>query len=156
MIYKSIYLKLNKTFKYHFGPLLMTVLFCFVLFCFVFFFDTWTYIQTVQLGIRHPPKILVCFVLSQNYQYFFEKLYMHRKQIVWEAQLRGYCTSYPKKLQNKHVLCSISTLSKSFWKIIYASYSKLSKELKNSIKMKVGQAVLELLIQKQHFNCFDL
>ena len=38
----------------------------------------------------------------------------------------------------------------------YASYSKLSKELKNSIKIKVGQAVLELLIQKQHFICFDL
>ena len=36
------------------------------------------------------------------------------------------------------------------------SYSKLSKELKNSIKIKVGQAVLELLIQKQHFDCFDL
>ena len=28
-----------------------------------------------------------------------------------------------------------------------ASYSKLSKELKNSIKIKVGQLVLELLIQ---------
>ena len=38
----------------------------------------------------------------------------------------------------------------------YASYSKLAKELKNSIKIKVGQAVLELLIQKQHFDCFDL
>ena len=34
--------------------------------------------------------------------------------------------------------------------------SKLSKELKNSIKIKVGQVVLELLIQKQHFDCFDL
>ena len=70
---------------------------------------------------------------------------------------KGYCTSYPKKLQNLHVLCSISKLSTSFWKIIYASpCSKLSKELKNSIKVKVGQAVLELLIQKQHFDCFDL
>ena len=29
----------------------------------------------------------------------------------------------------------------------HASYSKLSKELKNSIKIKVSQAVLELLIQ---------
>ena len=29
----------------------------------------------------------------------------------------------------------------------YASYSKLSKELKNSDKIKVGQAVIELLIQ---------
>ena len=37
-----------------------------------------------------------------------------------------------------------------------ASYGKLSKELKNSIKIKVDQAVLELLIQKQHFDCFDL
>ena len=39
--------------------------------------------------------------------------------------------------------------------MIYASYSKFSKELKNSIKFKVGQAVLELLIQNQH-GCFDL
>ena len=39
---------------------------------------------------------------------------------------------------------------------MYASYSKLSKELKNSIKIKVGQTVLELLIQKQHFDWFDL
>ena len=35
------------------------------------------------------------------------------------------------------------------------SYSKLSKKLKNSIQIKVGQAVFELLIQKQHFDCFD-
>ena len=40
--------------------------------------------------------------------------------------------------------------------MIYASSSKLSKELKNSIKIKVGQAVLEILLQKQHFDCFDL
>ena len=32
----------------------------------------------------------------------------------------------------------------------------MSKELKNSIKIKVGQAVLELLIHKQQFDCFDL
>ena len=31
-----------------------------------------------------------------------------------------------------------------FFKVINASYSKLSKELKNSIKIKAGQAVLEL------------
>ena len=29
---------------------------------------------------------------------------------------------------------------------MYASYSKMSKELKNSINIKVGQAVLELFI----------
>ena len=39
---------------------------------------------------------------------------------------------------------------------MYGSYSKLSKELKNSIKIMVGQAVLELLTQTQHFDCFDL
>ena len=60
--------------------------------------------------------------------------------------LRGFCTSYLKKLQNQPVLHSISKLSTSFWKIMYASYSKLSKELKNSIKFEVGEAVLELLI----------
>ena len=37
--------------------------------------------------------------------------------------------------QNYYVLCSISKLSTPFWKIIYASYSKLSKELKNGIKI---------------------
>ena len=30
-----------------------------------------------------------------------------------------YCTSYPKMFQNKHVLCSISKLSTSFWTIIH-------------------------------------
>ena len=40
--------------------------------------------------------------------------------------------------------------------MMYASYSKLSKEFTNNIKIKVGQTVLELLIQKQHFDCFDL
>ena len=30
------------------------------------------------------------------------------------------------------------------------------KELKNSIKIKVGQAVLEILIQNEHFDCFGL
>ena len=40
--------------------------------------------------------------------------------------------------------------------MIHDSYSKLSKELKNSIKIKTGQAVFELLIQNEHFGCFDL
>ena len=40
--------------------------------------------------------------------------------------------------------------------MIYVSHSKLSKELKKSIKIKVAQVVLELLIQNQHFDCFDL
>ena len=40
-------------------------------------------------------------------------------------------------------------------KMIYASYSKLSKELNNNIKIKVGK-VVQLLIQRQHYDCFDL
>ena len=36
-----------------------------------------------------------------------------------------------------------------------ASYSKLSKELKNNIKIQVGQAVLDYW-SKQHFICFDV
>ena len=35
-------------------------------------------------------------------------------------------------------------------------YSKLSKELKNGIKIKVGQVVLELLIKTYYFDCFDI
>ena len=37
--------------------------------------------------------------------------------------------------RNYHVLCSISKLSTHFWKMIYAFYSKLSKELTNTIKI---------------------
>ena len=33
---------------------------------------------------------------------------------------------------------------------------QIAQGTQNSIKIKVGQAVLELLIQKQHFDCFDL
>ena len=40
--------------------------------------------------------------------------------------------------------------------MIYISFSKLSKDLKNNIKIKVGQAVLTLLIQNQQFDHFDL
>ena len=43
--------------------------------------------------------------------------------------------------------CEPLKLPTPFWKIIYTSYSKLSKELKNSIKIQVGRTVLELLIQ---------
>ena len=35
--------------------------------------------------------------------------------------------------------------------MMYVSYSKFSKDLKNSIKIKVGQAVLEFLIQTTLF-----
>ena len=38
--------------------------------------------------------------------------------------------------------------------MIYASYSKLSKELKNSIETKVGQAVLDVIDPKPNFWLF--
>ena len=38
--------------------------------------------------------------------------------------------------------------------MMYASYSKLSKVLKNSTEISTGQVVLELLI-KQYFDYFD-
>ena len=81
---------------------------------------------------------------------------VHGSQV--DRDIKGYCTSYPKKAPKLACFVFTSKLSTSFlfWKIIYASYSKLSKELINSIKIKVGQAILELLIQKQHFDCFDL
>ena len=85
-----------------------------------------------------------CLFLSYVYRMKYHLIYMLS---VICLVLRGYCTSYPQKL---------SKLSTSFWKIISASYSKLSKELENSIKIKVGQVVLELLTQNQHFDCFDL
>ena len=63
----------------------------------------------------------------------------------------------PKKLKNS-VACFVLYLKiiNIFLKNNNAYYSKLSKELKNSIKIKVDQAVLELLIQNEHFDCFDL
>ena len=39
---------------------------------------------------------------------------------------------------------------------MYASDRKFSKKFKNKIKIKVDKSVLELLIQNQHFGCFDL
>ena len=62
----------------------------------------------------------------------------------------------PKSSKISMFCALILRLPLSFWKMIHASYSKLSKELKNSTKIKVGQAVLELLIQKQNFDCFNL
>ena len=71
--------------------------------------------------------------------------------------LRGYCTSYPKKAPKLTCFVLYLKIINIFLKNnIYAFYSKLSKEFKNNIKIKVGQTVLELLIQKQHFDCFDL
>ena len=49
-----------------------------------------------------------------------------------EHSYKGGATPLTK---NWYVLCSISKLSTSFLKIAKASYSKLSEEVKNSIKI---------------------
>ena len=49
--------------------------------------------------------------------------------------------------KNYHVLCPISKLSTPFWKILYASYSNLSKELKNGIEILIGPVVFKLWIK---------
>ena len=52
------------------------------------------------------------------------------------CKLRGYCTP------NQKLACfvlSLKIINPFLQKIIYASYSKLSKELKNGIKMLEGK-----------------
>ena len=63
------------------------------------------------------------------------------------ANLRG--TAPPTLKSSKtSMFCALSqNYQHLLEKIIYAFYSNLTKELKSSIKIMVGQAVLELLIQ---------
>ena len=55
----------------------------------------------------------------------------------------GYCIS------NQKLACFVLYLKIliTFLKIMYASYRKLPKKLKNGIKIHIGHAVLELLIK---------
>ena len=50
----------------------------------------------------------------------------------------------PEKAQKLACFVLYLKISIFFWKILYASYRKLFKEVKNNNKIKVGQAVLEL------------
>ena len=85
------------------------------------------------------------------------KLYYAPSYRAFNFTLRGYCTSYPQKAPKlAYFVLYLKIINIFLKKITYAFYSQLSKELKYSIKFKVGQAVLELLIQNQHFDCFDL
>ena len=63
--------------------------------------------------------------------------------------LRGYCTS------NQKLECFVLYLKiiNTFWKMIYASYSKFSKELKTGIKILVDQAVFKLWIKTVKMMC---
>ena len=74
--------------------------------------------------------------------------------------LRGYGIPTPKSSKIIIIIfffvLYLKIINISLKKLIYECYSKVSKELKNNIKIKVGQAVLELLVQNQHFGCFGL
>ena len=94
---------------------------------------------------HHPSSIVFLPLKSVSPQFGSLPMCVPHTQNSWcKFSLRGYCTFSP---QNS-MFCPVSqNYQHLFWKIIYASYSKLSKELKNSIKIKVDQAVLELLTQ---------
>ena len=61
--------------------------------------------------------------------------------------------------QPEIILCCISKLSTPFWKVIYASQSKLSKELKSGIKNFSRPSFFFFLFlsygSKQSIYCFD-
>ena len=58
--------------------------------------------------------------------------------IKYSGQIKGYCTP------NQKLTYFVLYYQHLFSKITCAAYSKVSKELKNGSKIKVGQAVLEL------------
>ena len=70
-------------------------------------------------------------------------LFLDCRQSVDISYLRGYCTP------NQKLTCFVLYLKiiNTFLNKLHASYSKLSKELKNSVKISVDQAVLELMIK---------
>ena len=67
-----------------------------------------------------------------------EQIYMNLNLF----SLRGFCTSYPRLACFVLYLKIINTL-----KIMYAFYSKFSKELKNGIESLVGQTVFKVWIK---------
>ena len=96
---------------------------------------------------------LMILILELTAKFMFDFNFISMKILV-----KGVLHLLPQKAPKlAFILCYILKLSTYFWKIIHVSYSKLivCNELKNSIKIKVGQTVLELLIQKQHFDFFD-
>ena len=64
--------------------------------------------------------------------------------IYYLSPLRGYCTP---NLKLACFVCYLKIIITFFWKIIYASYSKSSKELKNGIEILVGRVILKLWIK---------
>ena len=80
-----------------------------------------------------------------------------RNQSKPSLSIKGVLHLVPQKAPKISMFCALpQNYQHLFEKIIYASNSKFSNELKNSIKIKVGQVVFELLIQNEHFGCLDL
>ena len=51
---------------------------------------------------------------------------------IMASPFKGYCTP---NLELACFVCYLKIVNTNLWKIMYASYSKFSKELKNSIKI---------------------
>ena len=67
-----------------------------------------------------------------------------------ETNLRGYYTS---NLKLACFVCCLKIIN-ILRKLIYASLSKMSEELKDGIEILVGQAVFKLWIKQSKY-CFD-
>ena len=128
--------------KSNWKPICIHYRYCFIMSscCIVFLYTKIVYVFLVSalcnLRKRHFINsciiIIIIKVISRYVGFEFWAF-------IWSStSLRGYYTFYPKiskfcaLSQNYQHLLKLST---PFWKIIYASYSKLSKELKNSIKI---------------------
>ena len=123
---------------------------------------TCTYDVTVVMvvWIKHSPFIMVfswrfIYGISFINAWFYKRSALeiaHEKSLMNFSHVvilqfytfKGYCTSLTKI----SMFCTLSqNYQHLFGKMIYTSYCKLSKKLKNSIKIQIGQLVLDLLIQ---------
>ena len=110
-----------------------------------------------------PSKSLIslCWVTYTVFVFLICSLIGLPSQVVYKymyQSLRGY-TFYPQKAPELVCFVLYLKIINIFLKndicILYNVYIVQGIQ-KNIIKIKVGQAVLELLILNQRFNCFDL
>ena len=125
----------------------------------VFFFALFVFLFVclfVCLFFLHPRKVIV---ISSKTTRPLSILFIAKRSatarniaaLKCESRLNKLCILYLKVLRgsaslpkNKHVLCTITKFSTNYRKGIYSYESKLSKK---SFRIKVGQEVLELLIE---------
>ena len=110
----------------------------------------------VVCSIWKPTCTLTVFCLTKNRllsrNLSINRSYNQNKKVT--ITLRGYCTSHPKKAPKLACFVLYLKIINIFFEKYYMHLSKLSKELKGSIKIKIGQVDLELLIQKPTFWLF--